>query len=133
MSDGNKVSFDEEKFRAAFAADPAGVATLFTEFQQTTATDGTQSTAFEGVGHKIQTSLDSMTRSFDGLIARVTSGLDGQSDLLNSRVTQLNALLADKRSRLETQFANMETALAALQGQQSALTSLSQMASSLSA
>ena len=84
----------------------------------------------QGTGRAV--ALDGLTDDYDGMITGVTKGLDSQLTLLNKRVEQLNTLLASKRVRMERKFVAMEMALAQLQGQQSALSSLAQLSSSMS-
>lgn len=111
----NQLRFDEEKFREAYAADPAAVEALFT-------------TAEAGFGAVLQSTLDELSRSGDGLLARRGDAITDQQELLNSRISQMNTTLEAKRSRLEAQFVALERTLAAMQDQQNALTSLAQLA-----
>lgn len=135
---GNKLTFDEEKFREALATDREGVVNLFTQAAETREVQEGGQTVEEdvpgtgGIGAVFEEVLNSLADDYDGLIANVTEGLDSRTEMLNDRVEQLNELLSAKRARLERQFAAMESALAQLQGQQSALSSLSGMASQAS-
>ncbi|HUU85842.1 MAG TPA: flagellar filament capping protein FliD [Phycisphaerae bacterium] len=108
---GGKLSFDESKFRQVYADDPEAVEQLFTADET-------------GFGDTIESALDDLTRSFDGLLAKKDATLQGQEDLLNDRIAALEELLDLKQARLERQFQSLELALAMLQGQQSALTVL---------
>ncbi len=112
----NRLEFDAEKFREAYAESPELVEDLF-------ATEET------GFGTMIDEALDALTREFDGLITRRDDLLSEQQELLNDRIDSLNILLEGKQGQLEAQFIAMERALAGLQGQQSALSTLAQMAS----
>ncbi|HEY3243376.1 MAG TPA: flagellar filament capping protein FliD [Phycisphaerae bacterium] len=116
VENGGQLALDEDKFRAAYAADPAGVEALFT----------TETTGF---GDKIEQVLDDLTRSSDGLLARQDTRLSDQQDLLTQRADTLQALLDRKRAQLQKQFQGLETALAALQSQQSSLAALTSLAS----
>jgi len=60
----------------------------------------------------------------DGVITRKNDLLDGQRKILSDRIAQLNVLIDKKRLRLERQFQGLETALANLQRQQTALSQL---------
>ena len=111
---GGQLTFDEQRFRDAFEKQPKKVEELFTR----------EGTGFAAV---MKTTLDDLTRSFDGLITRKSDVLTSQQDLVNQRIDALNVLLDGKRKRLEAQFAGLESSLAALQGQQNALASLSQL------
>src|SRR5205807_7378107 len=60
-----------------------------------------------------------------GLLTRENQTLDQKTTEFQNRIDSLDKLLADKRTRLERQFANMESILANLQTQQQAIGSLS--------
>jgi flagellar hook-associated protein 2 len=109
----NKLEFNEEKFRAAYDRSPEIVEELFSAEEI-------------GFGTVLQESLDELTRSFDGLIARKDDLLGDQRELLNDRIDRMNILLAAKRTRLERQFISLEATLGALQEQQNSLASLAQ-------
>lgn len=135
---GNKLNFDQDKFLETYATSPTDIITLFTQAAETEEvvvggeTKEQDVAGTGGIGAVFESMLDQVTRDYDGVIARVTNGLDGQTRLLNNRVDQLDTILAGKRARLESKFTAMEMALARLQGQQSALTGLSQLAASFS-
>ncbi|MFA5864613.1 MAG: flagellar filament capping protein FliD [Phycisphaerae bacterium] len=114
-SDG-KLQLDDQKFQDAYTANPTAVENFF-------------STQDKGLGFLIDKMTDDFTRSSDGLIARTTGTYDDRTKLLNDRITFLQDLLKSKETRLYTSFNNMETALAKLQGMQSALSSLSSITS----
>lgn len=119
-NDGTQISFDEDKFRTAYARDAAGVKGLFTQ-------------ATTGIGDRIETVLGNLTDTTDGTIQIQIDGLDLRREMLNDRIETLTALLTAKRARLQMQFNAMETALAQLQTQSSAISSLSSWYSSYSA
>ena len=137
-----RLEIDTEKFNAALANDPAAVLELFTSTSSTTETDvdlpdgvtipGTSEKTLVNVGFgKILKQLtENLTNSVDGLLTNKSNSLDTQIELGNDRAEQLNELLGLKRARLEAQFAAMESALATLQTQQSALANLSSLAAS---
>ncbi len=116
LGEGNRLNFDEERFREAYEAAPDDVERLFTE-------------AETGFGKALQDTLDQLTRDFDGVLSRKDELLADQQEVLNERIESLTVLLAGKRRRLEAQFAGLESSLAALQGQQTALGALSQLLS----
>ena len=108
---GGRLSFDDNKFRELFSANPQAVETLFTAEE-------------EGVGARLDAMLEELTDSFDGILARKDSGLEKREELFNDRIDALQELLDRKRDRLERQFQGLESSLAGLQGAQSALASL---------
>jgi flagellar hook-associated protein 2 len=113
LSEG-KLTFDEEKFRAALEADPEALTRFFTE------TEG-------GLAAYMKEQLEAIAGE-GGLIEQRETVLDGQTELLNDRVDQLNTLLVRKQDRLLRQFQAMEAALAQLQTQQASLASLATLA-----
>lgn len=104
---GGQFRFDEETFRAAWESDREGVISLFSADEK-------------GVAHLMKADLEAITNA-DGLIDARNDALDGRIDLLQGRVDNLNEQLGRKEARLLRQFQAMETALAQLQSQQSAL------------
>ncbi len=116
--EGGELTFDEDKFRTAYENDPTEVTKFFT-------------TAEVGVSLQIQAELEGITET-GGLLDRRESALTSQRELLETRVEQLNVLLTAKRARMLSQFIAMEQALAALESQQSALSSLIALDSSSS-
>jgi flagellar hook-associated protein 2 len=112
----NRMQFDAQRFRDAYAATPEIVEELFTQ-------------AETGFGARLEKTLEDLTRSFDGVLARKDTLLADQQDVLSDRIESLNILLEAKRHRLQRQFAGLENALAALQGQQNSLSELALLAS----
>lgn len=140
FTEKGELDLDEDKFKAAFAADPTGVSKLFSERVTQKEADGKtvkkdasgkEIITYQGIGHVFDSVLDQMTRSYDGQITRITDGIASQSTSVNDRIKDLSTLLSSKRARLEQQFMAMESALAKLQSQQSSLTSLTQLATSM--
>lgn len=116
LSEGARLSFDEQKFRDAYEANPEQVTDFFTA-------EGT------GVAHRLQEQIEFLTEA-GGLLDRRGDALASQKDILSDRADELTVLLNRKRERLTRQFLAMETALAGLQAQQSALISLASLAAS---
>ena len=112
---GGKLSFDEDKFKAAYAANPDAVERFFSD-------------PTNGAAVQIKKQIDAITDT-GGLIENRTGALSDTKTLLQTRVDQLNEQLDRKRARLLAQFQAMEQALSQLQSQQQAL---SGFASSLS-
>lgn len=113
LRDGNRLQFDEERFRDVYEESPQLVEELFTQ----------EETGFAAV---LQETVEALTRDFDGVLSRKDDLLSDQQELLNGRIDSLNILLDAKRARLEAQFVALESSLAALQAQQSALSTLVQ-------
>ena len=115
MRGGNRLEFDEERFRERYADNPKIVEELFTLEES-------------GLGPVLHGMLDGLTQDFDGVLSRKDQLLSDQQELLNDRIDDLNVLLEAKRARLEAQFIGLEIALASLQEQQSSLGILAQLA-----
>ncbi len=112
---GNRLEFNQTQFEAAYDRSPQAVEELFNKAQT-------------GFGATIQKTLDDLTQTATGTIARRDAALDDQKKLLNDRAAALEILLQAKRTRLQAQFAALETSLAGLQNQQTALAGLAQIA-----
>ena len=109
---GAKLEVDEAKFRAAYAKDPDAVKNLFV-------------TADKGVGAVLENRINKLIDPVSGLITRQNQTIDQRTAQFQDRIDALDKLLTAKRTRLETQFANLESVLAGLQSQQAALASFS--------
>ncbi len=114
LGEGNRLTFDEERFHNVYGESPQLVEQLFTEENT-------------GVAAVLQEMFEELTRDFDGVITRKDDLLSNQQELLNDRIDGLNVLLDAKRARLEAQFVALESSLAALQAQQNALVALAEM------
>ncbi|UCG15814.1 MAG: flagellar filament capping protein FliD [Phycisphaerales bacterium] len=112
---GARLEFDEERFREVYTDNPEVIEELFTDPEN-------------GIGAALDELLDEMTRSDDGLIDRQNATLEKRAEDLNSRIAAMQVLLDGRRSRLERQFQGLESALAELNRQQSALAALSALA-----
>jgi flagellar capping protein FliD len=84
--------------------------------------------AGSGLGHVLENSLSRLIDPVDGAISKENKQLDSKNFQFQSRIEALDKLIASKRGRLERQFAQMESVLANLQGQQQALGSLQTLA-----
>ena len=100
-----KLTFDQAKFTAAYAADPAGVAAKFTS--------GTTA----GFAARVQ---DVAKQASDSLTGTLTSSIDGR----NTEIKRMQDSIADWDTRLELrqaslqrQFASLETALSQMNSQ----------------
>jgi flagellar hook-associated protein 2 len=121
LGDGAKVVFDEDKFRQAYATDPTSVKKLFTEVDNVTGASGASTVATPGLGYALENQISNLIDPVSGVITRENNTLDERTQGFQDRITQLNALIDQKRTRLQEQFANLESVLAGLQSQQQAL------------
>jgi len=111
LTSGNRLEFNEERFREVYEQSPQQVERLFSEDEI-------------GFADVLKATLEDLTRDFDGVLARKDQLLRDRQDILSRRMDQLDVLLAAKRTRLEAQFATLESTLARLQDQQSSLVAL---------
>lgn len=81
-----------------------------------------------GIGAMVEKRVNRLIDPTSGVVSRASTDVDSRNDDFQQRIDSIDKLVADKRARLERQFANMETALSSLQSQQSALNSLPQSA-----
>ena len=116
IGDNAQLVFDSAKFNSVFATDSSAVQSLFTLTKT-------------GLGAQITTSVTKLTDPVNGAITVETKAIDTQNLQFQDRVKQLNDLLSAKKTRLQKQFANMESVLSGLQSQQAALGSLSSLSS----
>lgn len=106
---GGKLEFNEERFRAAYAADPDAVVSFFSDSER-------------GAAKYVTDQLKAITEA-DGLLDRRSDTLGTIKDSLQERVDRYNARLERKREQLLRKFQSMEQTLALLQGQQASLNS----------
>lgn len=138
---GNAIEFDTNKFRAAYENDPASVEALFETFElaQTSTTQdlgdgitvsgGDAERSFESLGviGKIEELARDYLNSVDGILTKREEAISTQVEVQETRIDEFTERLEVRRGILEAQFASMESALAQLQSQQSALSSLAQL------
>ena len=112
-----RLEFDETRFREAYQERPGLVEDLFAHEDT-------------GFGAAIADVLDELTRDTDGVIARKDDLLTQQQEQLNDRIDTLSVLVEAKRARLQAQFVALESSLAILRDQQTALSALDRLTNS---
>jgi len=125
---GGKLQFNEEKFRSAFEEDPDAVNQLFTRIVK----DENGKSVQVGIAGQLDNLLSRLTSSADGTLALRNKTLQDEIDQYVKRQAELQERIDAKEAQLYARFYAMETALASLQSQQSALTSLAAMVNSTS-
>lgn len=78
-----------------------------------------------GIGLIFQDKINKLIDPVSGVVTRTNRALDQKNDQFQDRIDTLDKLITSKRTRLEKQFANLESVLSGLQNQQSSLNSLS--------
>lgn len=126
---GGKLKFDETKFREAFEQDPDAVNELFTRIVK----DEKGKSVQVGVAGQLDQLLSRLTSSVDGTLTLRNKTLQDEIDQYVKRQEELQERIDAKEAQLYAKFYAMETALASLQSQQSALASLSALVSSATA
>ncbi|MDY0166016.1 MAG: flagellar filament capping protein FliD [Thermoguttaceae bacterium] len=111
FNDTGKLSFDESKFNAALAANPQAVEQLF-------------ATKDTGVAARLEGLIEQLAGEETSLLARRLEALDGRIADNESRIGRMDASLDRERTRMLTQFYNMELAVARIQNNLNALDSI---------
>lgn len=136
--DGN-LTLDSEDFQAAMQTNPQAVADLLSAKVQNTRPSSTgvndipgvtvrntspNTFSSLGVFEKVGQAVDKYLDRVDGVLTRRKTTLDNQITVQNERIGQIDERLARRRDYLQRQFQGMETALAQLQSQQSAISGI---------
>lgn len=112
---GGKLRLDEDVLQAALDENPNLVRDFFTE-------------AENGFADRFTESIDSFADPFTGSLTYQTNALQESLKSLETRIGDLNDILARKRERLVQQFSRLETVISSLNSQQSAIDRLSSLA-----
>ena len=112
-----KLSFDSTKVDDAFNSNSSELTEFFTDLT-------------EGFSKRFKDTLTSFSDPYSGTFITDKEASQASIDATQKRIDQLNILLEAKKTRLLTQFSQMESALSSLNGQQQALASLGVIASS---
>ena len=111
MTEGAKLEFDAEAFRAALADDAESVKRLFSSV------DG-------GFGKRLQEMIESATDPADGRLKRVDDTLKEKTSDYEKQIATIEVRVEAKQQRLAKQFLDMELALSKLNFQQQQLASI---------
>lgn len=111
LNETGKLEFDKSKFDAALAADSAAVEEFFTA----------EDTGFSARAKQL---ADSLAGTENGALLNRTNSLQTQIEQSSQRIESFNTRLDKQRERLLKQFYNMETAIAKLQQNLTALDQL---------
>lgn len=111
VTSGGKLEFDQEVFDSVNASSPDAVKNFFLD-------------ANNGVADKLDTTLDSLTDTTDGLFTVENTSLQNSIDSLQSRIDAIDDLLVIRQERLLRQFIQMEKIIGEINSQSSTLTAL---------
>jgi len=103
LDQSGKITFDADKFAAAFAADPAKV----------------QDAIQNGLATTYDTQAKGATNSVDGSLTVAIQGRDARVKDLTDQIADWDTRLQTKKEALQRQFANLEVALGKLKDQSS--------------
>jgi flagellar hook-associated protein 2 len=109
---GATLTFNTNTFESAFASNPSSVQNFFSQ--------GTN-----GFGTVIANAMDQLTDPVNGVITLQDNSLNTTIQDDNTQITNLNAILAEKKEQLQTEFNYMEQTLAQLQSQQQLISAYS--------
>jgi flagellar hook-associated protein 2 len=112
-----QLALDESKFAEVFQQHPDDVRNLLLDTEN-------------GFIAAVRAMADTLSETGTGSLSIQADRLETQSNYYTSRIEEMNERLELKRERLTMQFINMERALARMQVQQAALTSLASLAAS---
>jgi flagellar hook-associated protein 2 len=132
VGQGGQLTFNQATFNSALATDPNGVQQLFNATSSTTTANGSTSVVNTGIAYVIDSALKTLVDPVAGSVNAAENELAQESQGFQTQITNLNALLAQKKTQLETEFANMESVLANLQSQQQSLSSIGTVSTSSS-
>lgn len=104
-----KLVFDEDKFAAAYAADPAAVAAAFT--------------GAGGFASRVEAVAETASDKYDGSITSSITSHTSTISRLNKSIESWDTRLEIRRATLERQYTALETALSSINAQSSWLTS----------
>ncbi len=80
-----------------------------------------------GLAYLLQNAVNKLIDPVNGSLTESSQTVDDNNNVFQSRITTLNDRLTAKRAQLQKQFADLETSLAKLQGQQTALNSFTNL------
>lgn len=101
------ISFDKEKFKAAYAADPNGVASMFVEGGAI----GVATPANPGIAERLAALAKSATNSTTGSITNAIKGLNKTIEDLNTQISSWDTRLAQRQDTLKKQFSALDVAI----------------------
>jgi flagellar hook-associated protein 2 len=111
LNDQGKLEFDQSKFEAAIASDPTAVQQFFTDENN-------------GFSVKSKALADSLAGVDNGALLNGSNALQSKIEQTSKRVDSMNVRLDKQRERLLRQFYSMESAVAKLQQNLTALNQL---------
>lgn len=136
---GGDLKLDSAKLRQALETDPQAVADLLSAKTSVASAQtedvpglpgikvrvtGTTTFTAQGVFERLVSTVDRYVDPINGLLTRGNKSITDQITAQNTRISTIDAALERKRTRLQTQFTAMESAIGKLQGQQGAIANI---------
>jgi flagellar hook-associated protein 2 len=130
-----QLTFDADRFKAAYADDAEGVASLMSAYDsETESTEqisegistNTSTTTYTSLGFAglFENLAEQLLDPVNGVVTLADEAFDDQIALANQRIEDLDERLEARREQLLAEFIAMESALAGLQSQANALSQL---------
>jgi len=109
VNNDGTLAFDSSKFQSAMATNPQGVQDLF------------QRAAGNGIAQQVRTFADAMSDPVNGAITAEIQGTQAESTNLTTQINAWTPILQAQQQQLTAEFTQMETTLAQLNAQKTAL------------
>lgn len=127
LTDTGQLTFDASAFKAALAANPAQVQSLFSGAVGV-GTDNVQNTPddtvdTDGIAARLQVLANQASDNATGMLTTLANGEDSTASNLQDQIAAWDLRLQAQQQTLTDQFNSMETALGTLKSQSSWLTS----------
>ncbi len=119
FNDQGKLEFNKDRFDAALKRDPEAVKKFL-------------STSKTGFSAKAKVAADTLAGTKNGSLLKSTETLQAKIELNAGRISSLEVRLTRERTRLLTQFYNMETAISKIQTNLTAINSVASLVNSTS-
>ncbi|HSE10509.1 MAG TPA: flagellar filament capping protein FliD [Nocardioidaceae bacterium] len=128
-----KLTFDEAKFKSAYAADPAGTVAKFAGTDATATNEKDPYDTAYGFADRLNVMGEAFSNSIDGTITNAIKNRQSAIRGMEDDIAGWDVRLATRQATLQRQYTALETALGKLQSQSSwlagQLASLPQMSS----
>jgi len=118
LTTDGKFTFDRAAFLTSYAADPTGTQKMITATDPALGADATRNSSISGLAERLRI-LSSITTGTGGIVASATASITSSVTTLNAQIDDWDIRLADKKTTLTRQFANLETSLGKLKSQSS--------------
>ena len=126
--DDGKLSFDEEKFDAKYAADEEAVIDFFTKVEEVPNKGADATQVEKGIFHRFNLAIEQLSGEGNSVLVNAANRVQSKLDSNQDRVDRMNELLDLERERLLKQFYSLEANIQSIQSSQTALATLQALA-----